>query len=124
MIPIFVPKSQATAPPDTPPVTPSHSPFQITSLISSVSVDKKSVTNDRFKFNECGERLDTKNYLTNHMISEDNHEGDILNCYVCNFPTSRKVGLSIHKSKKHNQIKQLDGSNSSSEESETYIESY
>ena len=122
--PISVPKSPVTATPNTASVTPSHSPIKITSPKSSVSGDKKPVTHYRFKCDECGERLDTKNYLTNHMISEHNHEGDIFNCDVCDFSTSRKVGLTIHKSKKHNEMKQLDGCDSSSEETEIYAEAY
>ena len=82
------------------------------------------MTHDRFKCDECGERLDTNNYLINHMISEHDHEGDTFNCDVCDFSTSRKVGLTIHKSKKHYKMKQLDGSDSSSEETKIYAESY
>ena len=58
------------------------------------------------------------------MISEHQHKGEIFNCDICDFSTSRKVGLGIHKSKIHNGIEQLDGCESSSEESDNYAQSY
>ena len=83
---------------------------------------KKPVTHDRFKCEQCDKRLDTKNCLTNHMISEHNQPGDVFRCDSCEFKTSRKTGLKIHISKKHDVIEQLDGNNSSSDE--RYAESY
>ena len=83
---------------------------------------KKPVTHDRFKCEQCDERLDTKNCLLNHMISEHNQPGDVLECDYCEFKTSRKTGLKIHISKKHDVIEQLDGNNSSTDEG--YAESY
>ena len=83
---------------------------------------KKPVTHDRFKCEQCEKRLDTKNCLTNHMISEHKHPGEVFKCDACEFETSRKTGLTIHMSKKHDVIEQLDGNNSSSEDgsSESY----
>ena len=62
-------------------------------------IDKKSkkpVTHDRFKCEQCDERLHTKNCLLNHMISEHNQPSDVLECDYCKFKTSRKTGLKIH----------------------------
>ena len=83
---------------------------------------KKPVTHDRFKCEQCEKRLDTKNCLTNHMISEHKQPGEVFKCDACEFETSRKMGLTIHMSKKHDVIEQLDGNNSSSED--RYSESY
>ena len=93
------------------------------SLMKHISKDhKQPVTHERFKCNMCGENLDTKNCQTNHMISMHNQPGEIFTCDHCEFETSRKTGLSIHLSKKHKEIKQLDGNNSDVEE--TYAELY
>ena len=51
---------------------------------------KQPVTHDRFKCEQCDERLDTKNCLLNHMISEHNQPGDVLECDYCEFKTSRR----------------------------------
>ena len=50
------------------------------------------------------------------MISKHNEPGEILSCDVCDFKTSRKVSFNIHTSMKHNEIEQLDGNDSNSEE--------
>ena len=42
------------------------------------------------------------------MIIAHNQPGEILSCDLCEFETSRKSSLSIHMSKKHKQIDQLD----------------
>ena len=99
--PTSVPNSPTTAS-----LTPSKSPTSNTSLLSftTASVNKKAVTHDRFKCSECGERLDNKNYLTNHMIREHNQDGEVFTGDTCDFSASRKVGLWIHKSKKYNGI--------------------
>ena len=65
---------------------------------------KKTVIHERFKCEECGERLETKNCLTNHMISEHKQPGEVFKCGDCNFSTSRKMGVMIHKSRKHDAI--------------------
>ena len=83
---------------------------------------KKPVTHYRFKCNTCGEKLDTKNYLTNHMIGKINHPGEILTCQLCEFMTSRKTCLTMHISIKHKEIEQLDGTSSDLEG--IYAESY
>ena len=83
---------------------------------------QKHVTHDRFKCEQCGEKLDNQNYLTNHMIRKHKEPGTILSCDICDFTTSRKISLNIHTSKKHKVIEQLDGNNSSDEE--CYAESY
>ena len=83
---------------------------------------KKPVKHERFKCDTCGENLDTKNYLTNHMISKINHPGEILTCQLCEFMTARKTCLTMHISNKHKEIKQLDGTSSDIEG--IYAESY
>ena len=70
---------------------------------------KKTVNHDRFKCPQCDEKLDTQNCLSNHMISEHEEEGDIFGCDICDFSTSRKTGLQIHTSRKHQNIEKLDG---------------
>ena len=60
--------------------------------------------------------------LSNHMISEHKQPGDIFKCGDCDFSTSRKTGLKIHKSKKHDVIEQIDGHNTDTEEA--YAKSY
>ena len=84
---------------------------------------KKTVTHDRFKCQQCGEKLDTKNCLSNHMISEHEAEGEIFTCDICDFSTSRKVSLQIHISRKHENIEQLDGHSSSETYDSVYVES-
>ena len=54
-------------------------------------------------------KRDTKNCLTNHMISEHKQPCEVFKCDACEFETSRKMGLTIHMSKKHDVIEQLDG---------------
>ena len=76
---------------------------------------KRNVTHDRFKCDQCGEKLDTQNCLTNHKIIEHEAPGEIFNCDICDFLTSRKNGIQIHISIKHQHIEQLDGNDSSSE---------
>ena len=83
---------------------------------------KKAVTHERFKCNECSENQENKNDLTNHMISEHDHPGEILSCDLCQFMTSRMTCLSIHIAKKHKDIEQLDGT--SSDTDDPYPESY
>ena len=80
------------------------------------------MTHDRFKCEQCEEKLETQNCLTNHMISEHSRQGEVFKCDACEFETSRKPGLKIHKSKKHDVIEQLDGNESSTEN--VYAESY
>ena len=72
---------------------------------------KKAGTHERFKCGQCEERLDTRNCLTNHMISDHNQPGEVFKCDACEFETSRKTILKIHMSKKHGVIEQLDGHN-------------
>ena len=62
---------------------------------------KKTVIHERFKCEECGERLETKNCLTNHMISEHKQPGELVKCDNIDFFTLKKAGLKIQKSKKH-----------------------
>ena len=38
---------------------------------------QKHVTHDRFKCEQCGEKLDNQNYITNHMISKHKEPGKI-----------------------------------------------
>ena len=76
---------------------------------------KKTVTHEIFKGEECGERLDTKNCLTNQMISDHNQPWEVLKSDACDFLTSIKTGLKIHKSKKHYVIEQLGGNSSDTE---------
>ena len=83
---------------------------------------KKHVTHDRFKCEQCKERLDTRNCLTNDMISEHNQPGEVFKCDGCKFENSRTTGLKIHMSKKDDVIEQLDGNDSSAEDG--YAESY
>ena len=83
---------------------------------------KKPVTHERFKCNVCSENLDNKNLLTNHMIAEHYHPGELFSCALCDFITSRKAGLDIHVSKKHKEIEQIDGNTSDTEEN--YAEAY
>ena len=56
------------------------------------------------------------------MIIAHNQPGDIFSCDLCEFETSRKASLSIHASKKHKPIDQLDGNISDVED--TYSEEY
>ena len=56
------------------------------------------------------------------MISEHNQPWEVFKCDGCEFETSRKTGLKIHMSKKHDVIEQLDGNDSSAED--RYAESY
>ena len=56
------------------------------------------------------------------MISEHKQPGEVFKCDDCDFSTSRRTGLKIHKSKKHDVIEQLDGNDSDREEA--YAESY
>ena len=60
--------------------------------------------------------MDTKNCLSNHMIGEHKQPGEVFKCGDCDFSTSRKTGLRIHKSKKHDAIEQLYGNDSYTEE--------
>ena len=60
--------------------------------------------------------------MTIHMISEHDHQGEILTCDLCHFMTSKKTCLSIHISNKHNDIEQLDGTGSDT--GDPYHESY
>ena len=83
---------------------------------------KKPVKHERFKCDTCGENLDTKNYLTNHMISKINHPSEILTCQLCEFMTTRKTCLNMHISNTHKEIEQLDGRSSDIEG--IYAESY
>ena len=83
---------------------------------------KKPVAHEWFKCSTCGENLDTKNCQTNHMIIAHNQPGELFSCDLCEFETSRKASLSIHMSKKHKEIDQLDGNNSDVED--TYSEEY
>ena len=66
--------------------------------------------------NNVKKKLETKNCLTNHMISEHNRPGEVFKCDACEFEISRKPGLKIHKSKKHDVIEQLDDNESSTED--------
>ena len=76
---------------------------------------KKPGTLDWFKCEHCEERLDTRNCITNHMISKHNQPGEVFKCDGCEFETSRKTGLKIQMSKKHDVIEKLDGNDSSEE---------
>ena len=69
-----------------------------------------------FKCEQCGERLDNNNCATIHMINKHNEPGEISSCAVCDFETAIKVSSKFHTSKKHKEIEQLDGNDSSSEE--------
>lgn len=83
---------------------------------------KKPVIDERFKCDVCRENQESKNDLKIHMISEHDHPGEIFTCELCDFMTSRKTGLTMHSSKKHKDIEQLDGISSDTED--TYAESY
>ena len=54
-----------------------------------------------------------KNYGIEEEIEESIETTDVtlalFKCEDCNFESKRKVGLTIHKKKKHNSIPQLDG---------------
>ena len=91
-------------------------------IMDALKMTKNPVTHDRFKCEQCGEKLDTKNCLTTHMISKHNEPGEIFTCDLCEFTTSRRVSLNIHTSMTHKVIEQLDGNDSSSEE--VYAKSY
>ena len=80
---------------------------------------KKPVTHERFKCRTCEENLETKNCLINHMITTHNQQGEIFSCDLCKFETSRKASLTMHLSKKHKEIEQLDGTNSDVEDTDT-----
>ena len=56
------------------------------------------------------------------MINEHNHQGEILIGHLCDLMTSRNTCLSMHISKKHKEIEQLDGTSSDLED--PYAESY
>ena len=50
-----------------------------------------------FKCEQCEERLDTRNCLTNHMISEHNQPGEFLNVMAVNMKIKKKkTGLKNH----------------------------
>ena len=95
---------------------------QVSLLKHVLKEHKKHVAHERFKCNICSENLETKNNLTNHMIVEHNHPGEVLVCQQCEFMTSRKTCLNMHVSKKHKEIEQLDGTSSDTED--VYAESY
>ena len=83
---------------------------------------KKPVTYDKYKCEQCGKRLNTKNYLTNHMISDHKQPGEVFKCDACDFTISRRTGLKIQTSNKLDVMEHLDGNKSISDEG--YAESF
>ena len=61
--------------------------------VISEELVKKTVTHERFRCEECGERLDTKKCLTNHMISEHKQPGEVLNVMIVTFQLQEKRAL-------------------------------
>ena len=57
---------------------------------------KKHVTHDRFKCEQCEKRLDTKNCLTNHMISEHKQPDEVFKCDACKFDYYKKAEIKVH----------------------------
>ena len=47
----------------------------------------KYVNNNSFKCLQCDEKLDTQNFLPNHMICEHEAEGEIFSWDICDFST-------------------------------------
>ena len=70
---------------------------------------KKHAAHNRFKCAQCDEKLDIKNCPTNHNIFEHGAYGEVFNCDICDFSTSREIRIQAHTSRRHQQIEQLDG---------------
>ena len=96
-------------------------------LFKSSNITEKVVEKSEIYETSSAEKADSKEDDENDTNDDlaNKNDGETFNCDICDFESNWSNGLSIHMSRKHGTIEQLDGINETTEEvvDEKYFES-